>query len=244
MNKNELNPERLNEDLRDKLVAVGKGVAGIVPFAGGVLAEVIGTVIPGQRADRIAIYLRDLTMKIESMEDDVKNDIARNSEKISLIEEGGFQSAKAISEKRIKFIVEAVSKGLTENDSDILRRKRLLVTLGNLDDDEINLLNAYGRAYGGGDRDAFKNINRPDPVHLQSSLIDFDQKHLFDLGQQRLTQLGLLKKDYGHLKKGEIPDFNPRDGDFKHRLEISYLGRMLLREIGMETPFDAQQVDR
>ncbi len=45
----------LDDDWKDRLVAIGKGVASFVPLAGGPLAEIIGSVIPGQRADRITI---------------------------------------------------------------------------------------------------------------------------------------------------------------------------------------------
>lgn len=236
--------DRLDDDLRDKLVAIGKGIAGAIPIAGGVVAEVVGMVIPGQRADRIAKYLRALATRVDDLAKEVRDGLASNTEKIDLIEEGGFQSARATSQARIDQIVEAVSRGLSEDDADVIRRKRLLRILGELDDDEINLLNAYGRSYAGGDRQAFEKVNRPDPPHLQASSSIVEQNQLYEAGKAHLVRLELLKKNYGNVKKGQTPEFDPRKGDFKHNLEVSYLGRMLLREIGMETPFDAQQMDR
>ncbi|WP_347303664.1 hypothetical protein V5740_03310 [Croceibacterium sp. TMG7-5b_MA50] len=230
----------LDDEWRDKLVAIGKGVAGAVPFAGGVISEVVGMVIPGQRADRIAAYLRELASRVDDLSAEMRDGIASNAEKIDLIEEGGFQSARATSRERIDQIVEAVSRGLNEDDASVIRRKRLLLILGELDDDEVTLLNAYGRSYAGLDRLAFEKINRPDPIGFQSSPSALDQNQLFDVGKNHLIRLGLLRKNYGNIKKGQIPEFVPRDGDFKHNLEISPLGRMLLKEIGMETPFDAQ----
>lgn len=244
MVNNDPNSDGLDDDLRDKLVAIGKGVAGAIPLAGGIVAEVVGVVIPGQRADRIAVYLRALALRVDDLAAEIRDGIASNAEKIDLIEEGGFQSARATSQERIDQIVEAVGRGLSEDDVDVVRRKRLLLILGELDNDEVNLLNAYGRSYGGSDRQAFERVNRPDPPHLQSPPSAIDRDQLYELGKRRLIRLGLLKKNYGSVKKGEIPEFDAREGDFKHRLEVSHLGRMLLREIGMETPFDAQQADR
>lgn len=238
------NHDGLDDDLRDKLVAIGKGIAGAIPLAGGALAEVVGMVIPGQRADRIAFYLRALASRVEDLESEIQDGLASNPEKIDLVEEGGYQAARATSQERIDQIVEAVSRGLSEDDSDVVRRKRLLLVLGELDDDEVTLLNAYGRSYGGADRQAFDRVNRPDPPHLQSPPLVIDQNQLYEMGKRHLTGLGLLRKNYGNVKKGEVPEFDAREGDFKHRLEVSPLGRMLLREIGMETPFDGQQVDR
>jgi hypothetical protein len=244
MVNNDRNSDGLDDDWRDKLVAIGKGVAGAIPLAGGILAEVVGVVIPGQRADRVAAYLRALNSRVERLAAEIRGGLASNAEKIDLIEEGGFQSARSTSQERIGQIVEAVSRGLSEDDADVVRRKRLLLILGELDDDEVNLLNAYGRTYGGADRQAFERVNRPAPPHLQSPPSAIDQNQLYEVGKSHLIRLGLLKKNYGTVKTGDVPDFDAHEGDFKHRVEVSHLGRMLLREIGMETPFDAQQAGR
>ncbi|MFC3326072.1 hypothetical protein [Mesorhizobium cantuariense] len=133
----------LDDDLRDKLVAIGKGVAGPIPLAGGVVAEVVGLVIPGQRADRIAAYLRALSIRVDNLIQEIRDGLPSSPEKIALIEEGGLQSSRATSQERIDQIVEAVSRGLSEDDSDIVRRKRLLLILGELDDDEVKSTRRY-----------------------------------------------------------------------------------------------------
>ena len=241
MKDSEPTSDGLDENYRDKLAAIGRGVVGAVPIGGGILAEVVGAVIPGQRADRITTYLRALASKVEGLEAAIKDGIMANAEKVHLIEEGGIQSARAITQERIDLIVETVSRGLSAEDAEVFRRKRLLLLLGELDDDEINILNAYGRAYAGSDPRAFEEIDRPDPPHMQSDQSVIDQNQLYELGRVRLIRFGLIRKNYGSIKKGVIPEFDPRSGDFKHRLEISYLGRMLLREIGMPAPFDASR---
>lgn len=232
-------PDQLDNQYVDHLAAIGRSIASVVPLAGGLLAEVVGTVIPGQRADRIATYLRELNVRLELLADDVKAGLASNAEKIDLIEEGGFQAARATSSHRISQIVEAVSRGMVEEDAEIVRRKRLLLILGELDDDEVNVLNAYGRSYGGGDRAAFKSISRPMPRHIQAPRSLSEQNELYDAGVAHLVRLLLLRKNYGTIKRGEIPAFESQSGEFKHTVEVSLLGRMLLAEIGLETPFDA-----
>jgi hypothetical protein len=230
----------LDDQWKDRLIAIGKGVAGAIPFVGGVVGELVG-MIPGQRADRIAAYLAGLSNRVDALDADVRATLANSPEKLDLIEEGGVQASRATSAARIEQIVEAVSRGLDEDESDLVRRKRLLRLVGELDDDEVNLLNAYGRSFGGGDRQAFERVNQPDPLHLQSSMEARDENVLYDAGRAHLLRLGLLKKNYGSLKRGATPEFDPNSGDFKHRLEVSTLGRMMLREIGLETPFDVAQ---
>lgn len=234
------NSDGLDDNWRDRLVAVTKGTVGAVPWAGGLVAEIVGAVIPGQRVDRIAEYLRALSTQVEGLSQELREAIVSNPEKIDLIEEGGYQAARATSAERIERIVQAVTRGLSEDDAHVVRRKRLLQLLKSLDEDEITLLNAYGRSYGGGDRMAFERINRPDPIHLQSGPVAIEHNHLFEAGKANLLRLGLLRKQYSNVRKGEVPEFDSRSGDYKHSVEVSGLGRLLLKEIGMETPFDAQ----
>lgn len=241
MNDNYERPnDGLDDSWIDKAVAATKGAAGLVPMFGGPLAEVIGVAIPGQRADRIANYVRQLSARLDQIDADMRDGLASNAEKIDLIEEGGYQAARATSRERIERIVAAVQRGLAEDDVDVVRRKRLLIMLGELDDDELNLLNAYGRSYAGRDRSAFERVNRPNPIHMQSGRDEIERNHLYDLGRAHLIRLGLLKKNYGTVKKGQLPEFDPRAGDFKHSVEVSGLGRMLLTEVGLGTN---QEVD-
>lgn len=235
--------DRLDEDYRDQLVAIGKGAVSLVPLVGGPLAEIIGSVVPNQRADRITTFVRELDERIKAVAEAVRESLVKNKAKIDLIEEGGYQAARAISSERIAQIVEAVARGLEENDADVIRRRRLLVILGELDDDEIALLNAYGRTYGGADRGAFERINRPERPHMQSSVAVRENDRLYQVGKEHLLRLELLKRNYGSVKKGQTPEFDPKEGDFKHTVEVSYLGRLLLKEIGMITPFDERHLD-
>ncbi|WP_337829249.1 hypothetical protein [Pseudonocardia sp. TMWB2A] len=236
--------DNLDDQLRDQLVVIGKGVASLIPLVGGPLAEIIGVVVPGQRADRIVEYLRKLASRVDELDAHVKDRLAANADKIDLIEEGGYQAARATTQQRIEQIVEAVSRGLKADDSDIIRRKRLLRMLSELDDDQVSLLNAYGRSFAGIDRNAFDVINRPNPIHLGSTPEEIEQDNLYQLGRESLLKLGLLEKQYSSPSRGQSPEFDTRKGDFKHSVQISGLGRMLLKEIGLETPFDAQSSNR
>lgn len=231
----------LEDDYRDQLVAIGKGAVSLVPLVGGPLAEIIGSAIPNQRADRIASYVRRLSDRIDAMDAEVRDGLAASAAKVDLVVEGGYQAARALSPERVERIAEAVSRGLAADEADVIRRRRLLVMFGELDDDEVALLNAYGRSYAGADRNAFGAINRPTRVHLGSQPDEIDREKLFEAGTAHLLRLELLKRNYGSVKKGELPRFDAAKGDFEHRVEIGYLGRLLLAEIGMITPFDEQR---
>jgi hypothetical protein len=228
--------DSLDENIRDKLVAATKGIVGIVPWAGGLLGELVGLVIPKQRQDRIVTYLRLLNDRIGAMETNLANGILDNPEKVSLIEAGGYQAAQSTSTNRICQIAEIVCKGLTIEDSGIVRRKRLLKLFGEIDDDEMLLLTAYATSYGKGMGDpeviaAWQATNRPKPIHMQSAQNEIENNKLFELGRSKLLILGLLEQVFNKIKKGEMPDFDEKTGTLKGRTQISYLGRMLMKEL-------------
>jgi hypothetical protein len=233
--------EPLNEDYRDQFATIAKGAVSLIPLEGGPLAELIGAAIPNQRADRIAAYVRGLDARIEPMSNQLRSKLASNAAKLDLIVEGGYQSARAISDERVEQITEAVARGLAAEDADIIRRRRLLVMFGELDDDEVAVLNAYGCSYAGADRNAFASINRPGPAHLQSPPDAVERDRLYAAGKDHLLRLDLLKRNFGSVKKGQLPEFHASSGQFKHTVEIAFLGRLLLKEIGMATPFDRRQ---
>lgn len=229
--------DELDSNSKDKLVAATRGALAAVPFAGGLLGELVTEVIPGQRQDRIVAYLRELESRLSSMEESALKAALEHPEKIDLIERGGFQAARATSQERISYVVGIVSRGLEGDEAEAVRRKRLLDLLGEIDEDEATILTAYGRSYAGGDRNAWDNVSRPQPPTLGAGRAVIEQNQLYDLGNEHLLRLGLLKRNFGNVKKGQIPEFDPKAGTFKSRIEISYLGRMLLREMGVELPF-------
>lgn len=231
--------DNLDNTTRDHLVALTRGAVNAVPFVGGLLGELITSIIPEQRQERIVAYLRELGSRLEQMEQAAVQSALRNPENIDLIESGGHQSVRATTPGRIAQIAEVVANGLASDDADLVRRKRLLALLGEIDDDEVTLLTAYGQTYGVGMNSsaaAWEATNRPPPPHLQASRELIEQNQLYDLGRERLLRLNLLERRYS-FKKGQLPEFDSKTGLPKGNVQISYLGRMLLRSMGVQLPF-------
>ena len=229
--------DQLDSDKRDRLALVTKVAASLVPFVGGPLGELIAEVIPRQRQDRIVEYLRELETRLATLENEKVERILTDVEKVDLIESGGYLAARATSSERISSIAEIVFRGLGADEAHVLRRKRLLGLFSEIDDDEFLLLNAYGQSYGGGASGAWDAIERPPPPIIGSSEEQLAEAKLYELGTENLLRLGLLQRKFDHVKKGEYPPFDAKAGGFKSRTEISYLGRMLLKEAGVELRF-------
>ena len=228
--------DQLDNNWLDDIALVTKAAASLVPVIGGPLAELITEGIPRLRQDRIVEYLRQLNARLETLEKEKVEHILADVEKIDLIESGGFLAARATTSDRITKIAEIVFRGLREDEVDLIRRKRLLDLFGEIDDDEFLLLNAYGQLYGGLGSSAWDSIDRPPMATLGSSQEEIDRAKLYDLGEQNLLRLGLLRRNYDSVKTGEYPPFDVHTGEFRSRIGISYLGRMLLKEVGIDLP--------
>ena len=201
-----------------------------MPVIGGPLAELITERIPRMRQDRIVEYLRQLNARLETLEKEKVEQILTDVEKIDLIESGGFLAARTTTSDRITKIAEIVFRGLREDEVDLIRRKRLLDLFGEIDDYEFLLLNAYSQPY------PLERIDRPPLTTVGSSEKEIDSAELYNLGEQKLLRLGLLRRNYDGVKTGEYPPFDVFAGDFEYRIGISYLGRMLLKEVGIDLP--------
>ncbi len=227
----------MNDDLqsnsKDHLVALLRGAANAVPFVGGLLGELFTSTIPGQRHDRIAKYILELGARIDRMDQAQAKLALAEPDKISLIETGGYQAARATSDTRIGQIVNVVANGLSQTDVDVIRRNRLLALLGEIDDDEIAILSAYGLSQGTFGHEAWELIKIPPPATLGSDQATLDQNTLYKLGKAHLIRLDLLTRNFSRPKKGELPEFDTETGMMKSRVSISSLGRLLLREIGV-----------
>jgi hypothetical protein len=220
----------------DRAAIVTKVAASLVPVVGGPLAELVTEAIPRLRQERIVEYLRELDARLGSLEQQRVDGIAANPEAVDLVESGGHLAARATTSERISRIAEIVFRGLEADEASLIRRRRLLALFGEIDDDEFVLLNAYGQSYGGDGSEAWDAVDRPEPAHLDSSREQLDSAKLYDAGRQHLLRLGLLQHNFGQVKRGEYPPFDPQSGGFKSRIEISYLGRMLLGEAGIDLP--------
>lgn len=237
------NADELDTNRRDVLVAASRGAAGMIPVFGGPLGELISGIIPRQRLDRITIYLRELERRLSEMESNFVEGALAQPEKADFVEVGAYQAARAISPDRIVRIVAAVTNGIKGSEAESIRRMRLLKLLGELDDDELAILSAFGKTYGGSGQNPWESIERPEPEYFGAEAELHDKNALYDLGEENLLRLGLLRKGFPGLKRGQLPEFDASAGNFKGSLQISYLGRMLLREIGLPAEIDAEDED-
>lgn len=127
----------LGEDIGDKAFRVAASLPSAIPFAGGVIQSIVTELIPNKRLERIEVYLKHLSNRInaQTLEQSLSSE-----EKIDTFEEGLLQASRALSEDRKKRIATIVSKGLSGNDDANAEARQFLRLLLQLGDQEIALL--------------------------------------------------------------------------------------------------------
>jgi hypothetical protein len=132
----------LDDRLNDTVVLVTKGALGAVPFVGGLLAEVLGRLVPNQRIDRIADFLLALAARVEHVEKEVLVQALTSPEGRDLLEDGLAAASRALTVGRRKRLAAAFAKALTAIEIDHIYRKRLLQIAAGLSDAELIMLHA------------------------------------------------------------------------------------------------------
>jgi hypothetical protein len=200
-------------------VAVARAVAGMVPVAGSLIAELITEVVPGQRQERIEDWLRHLAERLATVEETRLRERLREPENVALFEEGAYQAARAITEERRRQIADLVGGGIADDRRDYLESHRVLRLLGELDDAEVIILAGYLQKNREGDYwKQHANVLQDLAVRLGSSRDEIDADTVRKAGRQHLVQLGLL--DQGALGGAAS-------------IQLNGLGRLLLRRIGL-----------
>lgn len=231
--------EYLGETKADHLVALTKGALGVIPYVGGIAAEIVGVLIPGQRLDRLADFLRILGEMVAGLQQDVLEQRMKTEEFMDLFEDALWQASRARTEERRKNIAAILKYSLYEGEINHLRAKELLSLLGELNDAQIIILKSKGFDYAGPEAETFYEQHR---AVLQAPLLfdgadeeDYDNHALHQAFVNDLQRLGLVKATFKKPKKNELPEFDIKTGMVKvQSTRITHLGRLLLRYIEAE----------
>lgn len=226
---------------RERSIAIVRGAVGAIPWLGPALTEIINHFIPNQRLDRVEDYLRRLEAKLSSLTRDEILARTSNVDSADILEEGGFQSARATSEDRREQIANVVAFGLTGEEKERIEAKRILKLLRDLDDDQILILTGHlnKNLFDNDFQQRNSHILHGPFVHMQSSRDEMDRATMTELAKAQLISLGLLRPRFKNLKKGEVPEFDPKTGTMKRQsMDISPLGRLVLRRIGIASEDD------
>ncbi|HFD4059221.1 TPA: hypothetical protein ACF3XS_002964 [Vibrio parahaemolyticus] len=220
----------------DVAAILGKGMVGAIPFIGPLAAEIVGSVIPNQRVDRIESMLQLLEAKLDGMEQSALKQKIMQPEYVDLVEDCFIQASRALSTERQDYIASLLKNSLSEEQVKYTEYKKLLTILSDLNDVEIIQLKSYSLYNDSDEYEEFWNTHEdiltPPLVYMDSSEEDFDQEAFFSAYKMRLVALGLLKIKYKKPSRGQLPEFDEKTGMIKASgHDITQLGRLLLKSI-------------
>jgi hypothetical protein len=230
----------LENSTRDRIALAAKGVVGAIPFVGNLVAEIIGSIIPNQRVDRIARFLELLADKVRDIEEETLASKMRTEEFVDLFEDGMIQASRAVSEDRKRHLASLFKNAIANETLEHAYEKRLLQILGELNDVQILILRSYGMRFH--ERQEFESLHgnaiRGPRVFMSAPQKEIDGGAVHKSYRAHLVQLGLIKPVFERPKKDNlgIPEFDEETGMVKARShQITTLGRLLLRYLDVPT---------
>lgn len=235
MNSSDL-PSEIKNNAIDYVAAGARSALGAVPFAGSLLVELAGTVIPNQRIDRIAKFAAALEVRIRHLEESKIRAELSDETFNELTEEALRQAARSTSEERREYLASLVASSLTEDEITNNEHRHLLRLLGEISDVEVIWLRSLVGSYIG-EPDDFRRTHEttlaPVRAHLGSRQEELDKHTLQQSYISHLVSLGLAKRQL-KLDKNKQPLVDNSTKDFAYGSpSITPLGRMLLRTIDL-----------
>lgn len=181
MTTNDQLPEPIKPNAVDYVTAGAKAVLGTVPFAGSLLAEIAGSIIPRQRVDRIADFAARLEERIQHLEQGTVRSQLNDEEFTDLTEEALRQASRATTAERREYLAALLANSLSSDAISHAETKHLMRILGELTDVEVIWLRCYCVTTSGGDeefQEKHKNVISPKNAYVGSPSKDIDAEAL------------------------------------------------------------------
>lgn len=223
----------------DYVASAAKAVLGMVPFAGSLLAELAGSVIPNQRIDRLAKFALELEAKLSGFDQAHVRAQLNDENFTDLLEEGVRQASRSVSDERRQYLAAILANGISFEAATYAESRHLLRILGEINDIEVVWLRFYAEpptpvSKPSEYRKRHKAILESVTAFMGSGQETLDKKALQDSYKEHLAGLGLLKPRYKIDHKTKQPVFDNHTGSPEVQgYSITPLGRLLLRQIDL-----------
>ena len=227
----------MDTKVTDIIAILAKGGLGAIPIYGPIFAEIIGSLIPNQRIDRIFSLLKTLESKIDEKERAKVEKRMLEEKSIDLMEDGFMQAARALSEERIEYIASLLKNSLTNEDLEHIAYKRLLFLLGELNDIEVFILKSHLGSIA--EQQEFQRKHQDvlavPRVYLGAPQEQVDEHAIYETYEANLVRLGLLSIRFEEPEQGELPELDAETGMLKAQgYDMTSLGKLLLRSIDQD----------
>lgn len=235
-------PDTLALNAADYVASAAKAALGAIPFAGSLLAELAGTVIPNQRIDRLVRFADELEQRLNNVQQEAVRAQLTNENFTDLMEEGLRQAARSTTNERRQHIASVIANSLKADDISFVESKHLLRLLGEINDIEVIWLRYYLHTVAKDDefRSRHNEVLTPVAATMTSPRSEIDKETLQGSYKQHLHQLGLLSERHRVDSKSGMPECDRASGRPKViGYELTRLGRLMLRYLDCCEPEQA-----
>jgi len=232
----------LRRDTADYVASAVKAIVGAAPFAGSLLVEIAGNIIPNQRMERVVKYAKELEGRLAGLDQEFVKSQLTNENFTDLMEEGIRQAARSLSDERRGYLASAIANGISSEDVEFFESKHLLRILGEINDVEVIILRFYlVYAFPGDEeyREKHKAILRAKPMVHGDPTSLFDKNTLHGSYKEHLASIALLDREYEVERELGLLDIDIFTKGPKVRgYHITSFGKLLLRHIGLSDEHD------
>lgn len=231
-------PDSLANRAPDYVVTAARAALGAVPFAGSLLAELAGSIIPNQRIERIVDFAKELESRLSEANRRFVRAQLTNENFTDLMEESLRQVAKSVTQERRAKIAALIANSLKPQDVSYIESKHLLRILGEISDVEVIRLGWHlFEAFGDGSQywEQHRRILEPAAPAFGDPQSELDKSTLQNSFDAHLAQLGLLSARHNvDHKTGQLV-VDRHTGELEVRnYGITPLGRLLLKHAGVD----------
>lgn len=240
----------LETSKEDWAVVLIKSISSIVPL-GGTISEIISTIIPNQKLDRVIEFVELLNYKISNAEQKIENAELMTDKFTDLFEDAVGQASRALSKDRIEYLASFMKTSLTDKALEHAGKKKILALLDELNDVEVIWLKSYTFRFPNMNIEPYKSFYQlhkpileplPPQVFVQH-LGPFDgtgelvnRRALRASYLSTLDRLGLIEDKFDRVKDGEIPKFDENTGRIKSSgTRATGLGKLIIDYIGLDS---------
>jgi hypothetical protein len=242
----------LQESASEVVGSLGGELADLVlpVFGSRLLSALIGEVVPN-RMERFARFMTILDRKLRALEDRVPLQQPLSGVKLGLFEDGARLAVRALSDDRLEQLAHLVAEGLTASDIVASDNHRLMGVIEQLSDDEVVYLFSFSQP---GQQPAWREQHKalidpfeelrayhtaryenPDappeaPDVAASRFLEGRRLQImFDLREQKLTRIGVIRQE--QIK----PTAEERAAGMVryYPTQLSALGELVLSRLGL-----------
>jgi hypothetical protein len=202
-------------------------LSGSVPWVGAVLSEIVSSLIPNQKLDRLSAFATLLGRRLEGLEEDFRTQLV-DDENVLFFEDVLIEAARAVTEERRERLAALVCNGVREKSFEPSYKRRLLQIVGQVNDMELLILDGYNPKPGQGWRPSPRG---PDSRDSSSQALK-DMRAVHDSFEPHLLDLGLLSRRFERpgLSGRKEPEIDLKTGMARSTgLQITDLGSALMR---------------